>query len=81
MNNKKSNFPLPPKPKKNLYVGKWISIIWFCFFGIVFGIAGLFFAVSEGFLGEMPDTAELENPDIYFASDFYSSDKLLLGKF
>jgi len=60
VNNKKSNFPLPPKPKKNLYVGKWISIIWFCFFGIVFGIAGLFFAVSEGFLGEMPDTAELE---------------------
>lgn len=81
MNNKKSNFPLPPKPKKNLYVGKWISIIWFCFFGIVFGIAGLFFAVSEGFLGEMPDTAELENPDIYVASEIYSSDKVLLGKF
>ena len=29
----------------------------------------------------MPDVKELENPDIYVASEIYSSDGKLLGKF
>src|SRR5690606_40424591 len=45
------------------------------------GIAALFFAVSQGFLGSMPDVKELENPDIYVASEIYASDGRLLGKF
>jgi penicillin-binding protein 1A len=36
-----------------------------------------FFAVSQGFLGEMPDVKELENPDIYVASEIISSDGVL----
>jgi hypothetical protein len=45
------------------------------------GISGLFFAVSQGFLGEMPDVKELENPDIFVASEIISSDGVVLGKF
>lgn len=45
------------------------------------GIAGLFFMVSQGLLGEMPDVKELENPDIYVASEIISSDGVSLGKF
>ncbi len=37
--------------------------------------------VSQGLLGEMPDVKELENPDIYVASEIISSDGVSLGKF
>ncbi|SDI32970.1 penicillin-binding protein 1A [Chryseobacterium taeanense] len=78
--NKGKTFPLPPK-KKNTGWKKWVKFIWIGFFAVVLGISGLFFAVSQGFLGEMPDVKELENPDIYVASQIYSSDGVLLGKF
>ncbi|MCU7614399.1 transglycosylase domain-containing protein [Chryseobacterium sp. GMJ5] len=75
-------FPLPPKKNnKNSSWKKWVKFIWIGFIAVVLGISGLFFAVSQGFLGEMPDVKELENPDIYVASQIYSSDGILLGKF
>jgi penicillin-binding protein 1A len=39
------------------------------------------FCISQGFLGDMPDVQELENPDIYVASQIISSDGVELGKF
>jgi len=45
------------------------------------GIFLLFFAISQGFIGEMPDVKQLENPDIFVASEIISSDGQLLGKF
>jgi len=80
-NKPKSTFPLPPKKVKNRGWKKWVKFIWVGFIVIVLGIAGLFFAVSQGFLGSMPDVKDLENPDIYVASEIYSSDGKLLGKF
>ncbi|WP_419869201.1 penicillin-binding protein 1A [Chryseobacterium sp. CT-SW4] len=78
---KGKTFPLPPKKKKNGSWKKWVRFIWLGLIVIVLGISSLFFAVSQGFLGEMPDVKELENPDIYVASEIYSSDGVLLGKF
>ena len=66
---------------KKSSVSKWIKFIWLSFFGIVIGLALLFFSVSQGFLGEMPDVKDLENPDIYVASEIISSDGVVLGKF
>lgn len=74
-------FPLPPKKKRNTGFRKWVGLIWFAFVAVVVGIAALFFAVSQGFLGEMPDVKALENPDIYVASEIYSSDGVKLGTF
>lgn len=75
-------FPLPPKKnKKNTSWKKWVKFIWLGLIAVVLGISALFFSVSQGFLGEMPDVKELENPDIYVASEIYSSDGVLLGKF
>lgn len=76
---KGKTFPLPPK-KDNSWK-KWVRLVWIGFLAVVLGISGLFFAVSQGFLGEMPDVKELENPDIYVASEIISSDGVLLGKF
>ena len=74
-------FPLPPKKQKNTGYKKWVKLIWSAFFITVIGIAGLFFAVSQGLLGEMPKISEIENPDIFVASEIWSSDGVLLGKF
>lgn len=79
--NKGKTFPLPPKNKKNGGWKKAVKLVWVGLIALVLGISVLFFAVSQGFLGEMPDVGELENPDIYVASEIYSSDGLLLGKF
>ncbi|MEI3788496.1 MULTISPECIES: penicillin-binding protein 1A [unclassified Chryseobacterium] len=79
--NKGKTFPLPPKKKKDTSWKRWVRFIWIGLIAVVLGISGLFFAVSQGFLGEMPDVKELENPDIYVASEIISSDGILLGKF
>ena len=78
---KGKTFPLPPKKKKDTGWKRWVKFIWIGFLAVVLGIAGLFFAVSQGFLGEMPDVKELENPDIFVASEIISSDGVTLGKF
>ncbi|WP_144283189.1 penicillin-binding protein 1A [Chryseobacterium echinoideorum] len=79
---KGKKFPLPPKKnQKNTVWKRWVKFIWIGLIAVILGISGLFFAVSQGFLGEMPDVKELENPDIYVASEIYSADGVLLGKF
>ena len=77
----KQTFPLPPKNQKSRGWKKWVKLIWMGLIVLIIGISGLFFAVSQGFLGDMPNVKELENPDIYVASEIYSSDGKMLGKF
>lgn len=74
-------FPLPPKNNNKPGFKKWIKYIWTGLAVVVLGIAFLFFAISQGFLGDMPEVQELENPDIYVASEIISSDGVQLGKF
>ena len=74
-------FPLPPKNNNKPGFKKWIKYIWTGLAAVVLGIAFLFFAISQGFLGDMPEVQELENPDIYVASEIISSDGVQLGKF
>ncbi len=80
-NQPKTQFPLPPKKVKSTAYRKWIRLTWLGFIALVLGLSGLFFAVSQGFVGEMPDVKQLENPDIYVASEIWSADGVLLGKF
>lgn len=87
-NNKNNNgksgakFPLPPKKKaKKPAIRRWITLIWISFVALILGISALFFAVSQGFVGDMPDVKELDDPDIYVASQIISSDGQVLGKF
>jgi penicillin-binding protein 1A len=74
-------FLLPPKKENKKGYNRWVKLIWYSFLGVVGGVFLLFLAISQGFIGEMPDVKQLENPDIFVASEIISSDGQLLGKF
>ena len=78
----KNNTKKVTKPKKQKsFIGKIVTLLWVGFFAAIFGIAGIFWAASNGWLGEIPDVRDLENPDIYVSSEIISSDGVLLDRF
>ena len=73
MSKKKSSMP---KKYKLYFYGFWII-----FFSGIIGLTRMFYAASEGYLGEMPDFRQLENPKTNLATQIISSDNKVLGKF
>ncbi|PRY14824.1 penicillin-binding protein 1A [Pontibacter ummariensis] len=71
------------KPKNNLYP-KVISALWLLFVGGFAAFILYLYAVSINFLnlfGELPNLRTLENPKSELASELYSADNELLGKY
>ena len=69
------------KNKRRKAIRKGLFFFWFLF---LIGLAGaflLFYGTKKGWLGEMPDVEELDNPTIYVASEIISSDGKLLDRF
>jgi len=63
---------------------KLIKYIWIVFLGGLFGLIGFIWAVSIdlfGLFGGMPMTENLMNPKSELASEVYTEDNVLLGKF
>lgn len=62
----------------NMAIIKWM---WMIFVGglMMFGL--LILLVANGVFGELPSLEELENPKTYLASEVYSADGVLLGKY
>ncbi len=64
--------------KSNL---KFLLIFWALFtFVIVFGVS-IFYFISNGYIGYMPPIEELQNPKNKFATEIYTSDNQLLGRY
>ncbi len=63
--------------KKNSYT----ILLWFVGILPLFGIILLFYSISSGGMGFMPSFEELENPRTNLASEAFSSDGKLIGKF
>ena len=63
-------------PYKNLLRFFWISFVT----GIL-SVVVLFSGAALGFLGEMPDLQQLENPKTNLATQIISNDGIVLGKF
>lgn len=59
---------------KKILVGMWLSLA-----AVMLGVTLLFVAISKGWIGYLPDTAELENPNYKFASQVLSSDGKEMG--
>ncbi len=62
-------------------VNRIIRFLWLSFFGGLIFIGLLFTAISIGWLGFMPSFEELENPKSNLASEIYSADQVLIGKY
>jgi penicillin-binding protein 1A len=76
-----TNPATPSKSPKSKGPKRWIRFVWIGLITFLTATFLLFFCLSQGFLGEMPDVKELENPDIYVASEIISSDGQVIGKF
>lgn len=61
---------------KKYIIGFWTIII-----VVILGVTLFFSAISWGWFGEMPTFEELENPQSNLASEIYSADQVLLGKY
>ncbi len=60
---------------------KYLRWLYGLFFGLIAFVLLLFFLISKGVLGFMPSFEELENPQSSLATEIYSSDQKILGKF
>ena len=60
---------------------KYIRGLWITFFSLIVFLILLFISISLGLFGKMPSFEELENPTSSLASEVYSSDGKVLGKY
>ncbi len=60
---------------------KYIRIFWTLVFGGILINVLLFILISAGLLGYIPTFEELENPNSNLASEVYSEDGILIGKY
>jgi penicillin-binding protein 1A len=58
-----------------------VKILWALFFGGLLTVIILFVGANFGMLGKMPSIVELENPEADLATEVYSSDGKLMGKY
>ncbi len=71
------------KPAKTNQTGLWkyILIFWIVFFLFAGCISAFFYSIAAGAFGELPTFEILENPQSELASEVYSADSVLLGKY
>jgi penicillin-binding protein 1A len=60
---------------------KWMKWIWISVFSGMALFVLMVLMVSWGWFGELPPLEELENPKTYLASEIYSEDGVLIGKY
>lgn len=58
-----------------------VKILWRLFFGGLLLVVLMFIAANFGLFGKMPSLRELENPEADLASEIYTSDGKLMGKY
>ncbi len=60
---------------------KWMKWLWLGVLSGMILLGALVYMVSLGWFGELPPLEELENPKTYLASEIYSEDGVLIGKY
>lgn len=71
-------------PQTTNWVSKTIKFLWIAFVAGILGFILFVWMISINFLGlfgSLPDFKALENPDSQIASELYSSDGMLLGRY
>lgn len=62
-------------------VGRGTKFFWFIYILVILGIGSFFFCIAKGYFGSLPSLAELENPQTSIATQVFSADGLVLGKY
>lgn len=60
---------------------KLLVVFWVIVFAGIVGFFSIFWMAEQGWLGKMPTIADLQNPKSDLASEIYSSDGKVLGKY
>jgi len=68
------------KKKKQSFKG-WIRIFWILVLVPLLAVSAIVWATSRGYFGELPTFEDLENPSSALASEVFSGDGELLGKY
>lgn len=77
-NNKKEKNNIKKTSKLKLTI---LIIFWSVFFLTIGGIYLFFSKISQGEMGSLPKIEDLQNPENKFASEIYSADGVVLGRF
>jgi len=67
--------------KKRNLITRTVQIIWKIFASSLFMLVVLFLLIKIGLFGKLPNPATLENPQSALATEIYSSNNALIGKF
>ena len=67
--------------KNKTETNKYLKFFWLLFAGIVAAIVLFFFLIAVGAIGYLPPIDELQNPKNKYASEIYSADMQVLGRF
>ncbi len=70
-----------PPTKTAPPVFKYIIIFWALILTALIASVILLYSISKGAFGELPQFEDLENPKSYLASEVYTSDHIMLGKY
>ena len=62
-------------------VGRGTKFFWFLYILVILGIGSFFFCIAKGYFGSLPSLAELENPQTSTATQVFSADGVVLGKY
>ncbi len=69
------------KSGSKITLKKGLTIFWITFSALILFIVSLFALIANGVIGYMPPIEELHNPKNKFATEIYSSDMQLLGRY
>ena len=67
------------KPAKKSF--PWVKVLWAAFAAAVLSIVLVFVLISSGVIGYLPDIEELKNPKNKFATELYTADGEMFGRF
>jgi penicillin-binding protein 1A len=70
-----------PTKKKRHPLVRFVLFLWIGLMAFSVFLVILFVGISSGMLGKLPDIVQLENPQTFLASEVYSQDSVLLGKY
>lgn len=63
------------------YWGVIFKIFWSCFFIGILAVCAVFWMIGKGWLGYLPPLEELQNPKNKYATEIYSSDLEVIGRY